>query len=155
MNSRILITVILLLIMGLSSTMADAAGKKCSHKHFLETSGNNCKTVKAKSHNKVRYGCKGKYKGKSLYRISKIRCGVCPDDYSRNTLLKKSGPKACINLKYSGEAKFSKMIPSIRAKCKKGEFKHKGVCKSCPVGTKRKHVAGVDTGWCKNLNYKK
>lgn len=152
---KILSNVALLTVIGMTSSGAIAEAKKCSYKHFVKTGDQSCKTVKANSHKKVRYGCKGKYKGKKLYRMSKTMCGSCPDPYKRNPVQKKSGPKACFLPFGGGEGKFSYMDKVIAAKCPKGQFKHKGVCKSCPEGTKRKHIAGIDTGYCKNLSYKK
>lgn len=115
---------------------------------------NSCKKVKAKSHKKVSYGCKGKYKGARLYKIGDS-CGVCPEEYKRNPVQKKAGPKACFLPFGGGESKFTPMKKVMASRCANGQFKHKGRCKSCPNGTKRKHVAGLDTGYCKVLGYKK
>jgi len=126
--------------------------KQCTYKNFDK----HCKKIKAQRHKKVSYGCTGKYKGKKLYKISKTSCGICPGDYVRNPVQKKSGPKACfIPIGVGGDGKFSPMASKVASKCRKGQFKHKGYCKSCPKGTKRKHVAGLDTGYCKVLGYKK
>ena len=32
--------------------------------------------------------------------------------------------------------------------CPSGQFKHAGMCKSCPSGTMRVPVLGADTGYC-------
>jgi len=158
-NTNALYALLILLMVVLASpVMADSDSKsakkksKCTYQDY----DSSCKKVKAKKHKRVSYGCKGKYKGKTLYRISKASCGVCPSGYKRNMLSKKGGPKACVDKSAPKDSKYKKMNKSIAAKCGKGQFKHKGYCKSCPgKGLKRIHVAGLDSGFCHVPAYKK
>lgn len=103
--------------------------------------------VSAIKHGKAKKGCKGK----QIYQ-SGGSCYSCPDGYRRFSPTRKmTHSKACTERGMGRD--------TVRAKykwktngCRKGQFKHKGYCKSCPEGTKRKHVAGLDSGYCKVLN---
>ena len=64
-------------------------------------------------------------------------------------------PKYICEGNYKGKRLY-KMSKRACGTCNRSKkyFLHEGYCKSCPKGTKRKHIAGLDTGYCRNLNYK-
>ncbi len=98
-----------------------------------------------------RYSCKGK----GLY-YSKVNgskgCYTCPDGMKRTSATRKMNhPKACVNRKGKNTYAKGRKLANLK-KCKKGQFKHKGYCKACPEGTKRLHIAGLDSGYCKILD---
>lgn len=106
------------------------------------------KKVKAKKYKKAKRGCEGK----QVYR-SGTKCYACPEGYKRTSVTRKmTHPEAC---KERGVG-FGK--DKVKAKyvwgangCPKHQFKYKGYCMKYPKGTKRIHVAGIDTGYCKVL----
>ncbi len=98
-----------------------------------------------------RYSCKGK--GLYYSKVNGVKaCYTCPDGMKRASATRKMNhPKACVNRK--GKNTYAKGLKLANLKkCKKGQFKHKGYCKACPEGTKRKHIAGIDSGYCKVLD---
>ena len=93
---------------------------------------------------KARKGCKGK----QIY-LSGGACYSCPKGYKRFSPTRKmTHPKACTQ-RGAGTKKVEAKYLWQANGCPKGQFKHKGACKVCPNGTKRIHVAGADTGYCR------
>ncbi|MFK8049532.1 MAG: hypothetical protein AB8B81_13995 [Halioglobus sp.] len=107
-----------------------------------------CLEVKAKKHRL--YSCKGKNLHYSKVKGVKA-CYSCPRGYSRYSPTRKMDHKKACTLRQPGKNKYSKAkkIGTLVSKCGKGQFKYKGSCHSCPKKTKRKHVAGLDSGYCK------
>ena len=102
--------------------------------------------VKAKKYKKAKRGCEGK----QVYR-SGTSCYACPNGYKRTSLTRKmTHPEACKKrgVGFNKEKKSAKYVWGANG-CPKHQFKHKGYCKKCPKGTKRIHVAGLDTGSCR------
>ena len=100
--------------------------------------------VAAKKHGKAKKGCKGR----QIYR-SGGSCYECPKGYKRTRLTRKmTHPEACTKRGFGNDKRKAKYKWQVNG-CPKGQFKHKGYCKSCPEGTKRQHLAGIDTGYCK------
>lgn len=102
--------------------------------------------VKAKRYKKAKKGCEGK----QVYR-SGTRCYACPKGYKRTSLTRKmTHPEACKKrgLGLNKEKTSAKYVWGANG-CPKHQFKHKGYCMKCPKGTKRIHVAGIDTGKCR------
>ena len=102
------------------------------------------KKIAATKHGKAKKGCKGK----QIYQ-SGGSCYECPKGYRRFSVARKmTHPKACTKRGPGSDKKKAKYKWEYNG-CPKGQFKHKGYCKSCPDGTKRLHAAGLDTGKCK------
>ncbi|GAA6153256.1 hypothetical protein [Pseudoteredinibacter isoporae] len=104
------------------------------------------KKVAAIKIRKARKGCKGK----QIY-LSRGACYSCPSGYRRFSPTRKmTHPKACTERGLGRDTVKAKYLWQANG-CKKGQFKHKGYCKVCPESSKRIHVAGLDTGYCKVL----
>lgn len=102
--------------------------------------------VAAKKHSRAKKGCKGK----QIY-LSGGKCYECPKGYRRVSPTRKmTHPEACTKRGFGTDKRKAKYRWEANG-CRKGLFKHKGYCKSCPDGTKRMHVAGLDSGYCKVL----
>lgn len=87
-------------------------------------------------------------KGKQIYRTGGS-CYACPEGYKRAKLTRKmTHPQACKERGWGTDTVKAKYRWQLNG-CRKGQFKHKGYCKKCPAGTKRIHVTGIDTGYCK------
>lgn len=102
--------------------------------------------VKAKKYKKAKRGCEGT----QVYR-SGTRCYKCPEGYKRTSLTRKmTHPEACKErgVGFGKDKVAAKYVWGANG-CPKYQFKYKGYCMKCPKGTKRIHVAGVDTGYCK------
>lgn len=101
--------------------------------------------VKAKVHKKAKNGCKGK----QIY-LSKGACYSCPEGFKRFSPTRKmTHPEACVKRGVGfGKTKIKGTYRWQVNGCPKNQFKHQGMCKSCPSGTKRQHIAGVDSGYC-------
>ncbi|GAA6153257.1 hypothetical protein NBRC116587_26770 [Pseudoteredinibacter isoporae] len=100
--------------------------------------------VPAITHKKAKKGCKGK----QIY-LSGGACYSCPKGYRRFSPTRKmTHPKACTKRGWGNDTKKATYKWQANG-CPKNQFKHKGYCKKCPAGTKRIHVAGLDTGFCK------
>jgi len=96
---------------------------------------------------KAKKGCAGK----QIY-LSGGSCYSCPTNYRRFSPTRKmTHPKACTQ-RGIGTKKVKARYKWQANGCPKRQFKHKGYCKACPEGTKRMHVAGLDSGYCKVLN---
>jgi len=107
-----------------------------------------CKKVKAKKHKL--YFCKGK--NSYFSKIDgKRACYSCPEGYTRFSPTRKMNHKKACTIRKLGKNDYARAtkIGDVVKKCPKGQFKHKGFCKSCPAKTKRMHVAGLDNGYCK------
>ncbi len=108
-----------------------------------------CKRVSAKKES--RYSCKGK--GVYYSKVNgKKHCYTCPKGFKRTSPTRKMDhPKACVNRKGKNTYKpYATRVKNVDG-CGKGEFRHKGFCKSCPVHTKRgfwKTASGIDNGKC-------
>lgn len=100
------------------------------------------KEVKAKDHGA--YACKGK----NLY-YSKGSCYSCPKGYSRFSPTRKmTHDKACTK-RQPGKNAYTKAkyVSEFSLSCAKSQFKHKGRCKSCPIGyVSKKTAPEVSTG---------
>ncbi len=107
-----------------------------------------CKNVTPKKES--RYSCKGK--GVYYSKINGTKyCYTCPDGYKRASVTRKMNhPKAC-EKHQKGKNDYAPAEGRVRNVdgCGEGEFRHKGFCKSCPAKTKRKHIAGMDSGKCR------
>lgn len=105
-----------------------------------------CKEVKATDHGKATYGCPGKQD-----YLSDGACYRCPDGYKRANITRKMAgdPKACTKRGWGKDPKPATFVRDATFGCAKGQFKHKGNCKSCPQHTTRMHVAMFDSGKCK------
>ncbi len=102
------------------------------------------KKIAAVKIRKAKKGCKGK----QIY-LSSGACYACPNGYRRYSPTRKmTHPKACTERGLGRDTIKAKYMWQANG-CKKGQFKHKGYCKVCPEGSKRIHVAGLDTGYCK------
>jgi hypothetical protein len=100
---------------------------------------------------KIRRAMKG-CKGKQIYQ-SGTSCFSCPKGYRRFSPTRKmTHPRACTQRGFGNDTVKAKYRWELNG-CPKGLFKHKGYCKSCPEGTKRIHVAGLDTGYCRVLAF--
>ena len=102
--------------------------------------------IPAKKYKKAKRGCEGK----QVY-LSGTKCYECPSGYKRKSLTRKmTHPEACEKrgMGFNKKKKSAKYVWGANG-CPKHQFKHKGYCKKCPKGTKRIHVAGMDTGTCK------
>ena len=102
--------------------------------------------IEAIKYKKAKRGCEGK----QVYR-SGTKCYECPAGYKRKSLTRKmTHPEACEKrgMGFNKKKKSAKYVWGANG-CPKHQFKHKGYCKKCPKGTKRIHVAGMDTGTCK------
>jgi hypothetical protein len=102
--------------------------------------------IPAKKYKKAKRGCEGK----QVY-LSGTKCYECPSGYKRKSLTRKmTHPEACEKrgMGFNKKKKSAKYVWGANG-CPKHQFKHKGYCKKCPKGTKRIHVAGIDTGTCK------
>ncbi|HAI96903.1 MAG: hypothetical protein CL866_02635 [Cycloclasticus sp.] len=102
--------------------------------------------VKAKRYKKAKRGCEGT----QVYR-SGTKCYSCPKGYKRTSPTRKmTHPEACKErgVGFGKEKVAAKYVWGANG-CPKYQFKYKGYCMKCPKGTKRIHVAGVDTGYCK------
>lgn len=100
--------------------------------------------VKAKKYKKAKRGCEGK----QVYR-SGTRCYKCPEGYKRYSPLRKmTDPQACTERGWGKDTTRAKYVWGANG-CPKHQFKYKGFCMKCPEGTKRIHISGVDTGYCK------
>lgn len=104
------------------------------------------KKVPAFTYKKAKKGCEGR----QIY-ISGTRCYACPDGYKRFSPTRKmTHPEACTErgVSFGKKKKPAKYVWGANG-CPKHQFKFKGYCMKCPEGTKRKHVAGIDSGYCK------
>jgi hypothetical protein len=103
--------------------------------------------VSAIKRGKAKKGCKGK----QIY-LSGGSCYACPSGYRRFSPTRKmTHPKACTERGLGNDTARAKYKWESNG-CPKGQFKHQGYCKSCPKGTKRMHVAGLDNGYCKYVD---
>jgi len=107
-----------------------------------------CLEVRAKKHRL--YSCKGKNLHYSKVKGVKA-CYSCPSGYTRYSPTRKMDHKKACTVRKVGKNKYAKAkkVGNLVRKCGKGQFKYKGSCSSCPSKTKRKHVAGLDSGYCK------
>jgi hypothetical protein len=106
------------------------------------------KQVKAKKYKKAKVGCEGK----QVYR-SGTKCYSCPNGYKRAKLSRKmTHPEACME-RGAGFNKDTTKAQSVWGAngCPRYQFKYKGYCWKCPKDTKRKQIAGLDSGYCKVL----
>lgn len=93
---------------------------------------------------------KDQCEGEQVY-LSGSKCYQCPDDYKRYSFTRKmTHPEACTERGFG----FDKTkVPATYVweanGCPIGQFKYQGICLSCPEGTKRDHIAGIDSGQCK------
>ncbi len=102
--------------------------------------------VTADTVGKAKSGCKGK----QIY-LSGSSCYSCPNGYRRFSPLRKmTHAKACTQ-RGAGRETTKASYKWEANGCARGQFKHKGSCKTCPSGTKRKQLAGLDSGYCKVL----
>jgi hypothetical protein len=86
--------------------------------------------------------------GKQIY-FSGGSCYSCPKGYRRFSPTRKmTHPKACTKRGWGSKTTKAKYAWEMNG-CRKGEFKFNGYCNKCPSGTKRIHVAGLDTGYCR------
>ncbi len=103
---------------------------------------------------KNRYSCKGK--GVYYSKVNgKKYCYTCPKGYKRASVTRKMNhPKAC-ELHQKGKNDYKPAATKVDNVdgCGRGEFKHKGFCKSCPSGYERyyrtdMYNARYKTGYC-------
>ena len=88
--------------------------------------------------------------GLDIY-LSEGRCYQCPEGYKRAHPTNKmaNNPRACkLKRRPNTYTKAKSPVPMALG-CPAGQFAHQGMCKSCPEGSKRNHVAGFDTGNCR------
>lgn len=119
-------------------TVEKGAGKRqIYHPPYKETK------VSAIEKGKAKKGCRGK----QIY-LSQGSCYSCPEGYVRYSLTRKmTHPKACRKRGFSLDGLGASYKWESNG-CPKSQFKHLGVCKLCPPGSERKHVAGLDTRYC-------
>jgi len=105
------------------------------------------KKVAAFKFKRAKKGCAGK----QIY-LSGGSCYACPKNYRRYSPTRKmTHPKACTQ-RGLGTKKVKAKYMWQASGCPKRQFKHQGYCKACPEGTKRMHIAGLDSGYCKVIN---
>lgn len=124
-----------------NNLVADVKGKGKRQIYFPKR-----EKVRAIVHKKAKSGCKGK----QIY-LSKGACYSCPEGFKRFSPTRKmTHPEACVKRGLGfGKEKTKAKYKWQANGCPKNQFKHKGMCKSCPSGTKRQHIAGIDSGYCK------
>jgi hypothetical protein len=104
-----------------------------------------CEEVDAIDHGATKKGCFGA----NLYQ-SDGNCWRCPEGYKRASLMRKmSDPEACQERGLGFSHDYTRATLERDAwGCPDGQFKYKGNCMTCPAGTKRQHVLGIDSGKC-------